>query len=122
MKRILLVDDDDLARGYFRTLLQGAGYEVVEAADGKEAVTAYRATACDLIVLDIFMPRMGGLDLIMELDPKSSGTPVIALSGGGTGTGADPLHLAETLGAARSFRKPFDYRKFLDAVKELVGE
>jgi DNA-binding response OmpR family regulator len=119
-KRILLVDDDALARGYFRTLLLGAGYEVLEAADGKDAVRQSRTGHPDLIVMDIYMPKMNGLDAILEMDPKSSGIPVIALSGGGAGSGSDPLELARTLGAARTFSKPFEYGEFLAAVKELV--
>lgn len=122
MKRILLVDDDALVRGYFRTLLRDAGYEVTEAADGAAAVKAFRESPADLIVMDIFMPKMSGLDAIAEMDPRASGVPVIALSGAGSGTGADPLHLASTLGAARTFHKPFKYEEFLAAVKELVGE
>ena len=62
MKRVLLVDDDSLARNYFKTLLGEAGYEVVEAADGKEAVRLYRERKPDLIVTDIYMPKMSGLD------------------------------------------------------------
>ena len=120
-KRILLVDDDALARGYFRTLLLGEGYEVVEAADGREAVRLFKEAKVDCIVMDIFMPKMSGLDAILEMDPRSTGTPVIALSGGGGGTGADPLELARTLGASRTFSKPFEYAGFLAAVKELTG-
>lgn len=120
-KRVLVVDDDAMARGYIRTLLGQEGYEVIEAGDGKEAVRLFRAGKVDLIVMDIFMPKMSGLDAILELDPKSSGVPVIALSGGGGGTGASPLDLAQSLGAARTFSKPFDYKEFLAAVADLTG-
>ena len=122
MKRVLLVDDDSLARNYFKTLLGEAGYEVVEAADGKEAVRLYRERKPDLIVTDIYMPKMSGLDAMLELDPRSDGVPVIALSGGGQGTGTDPLRLAETLGAVKSFQKPFPYQEFLAAVKGALGD
>jgi DNA-binding response OmpR family regulator len=121
MKRILLVDDDALARGYFKTLLTDAGYEVVEAEDGQKAVEIHEKGDVDLIVMDIFLPKVSGLDAIMELDPGSTGTPIIAISGGGAGTGADPLELAKTLGAAKTFRKPFEYKEFLGAVKELLA-
>jgi two-component system, chemotaxis family, chemotaxis protein CheY len=121
MKRVLLVDDDSLARNYFKTLLLGEGYEVVEAGDGKEAVKMYRASRPDLIVTDIFMPKMSGLDALLELDPRADGVPVIALSGGGSGTGSDPLKLAESLGAVKTFHKPFPYKEFLAAVKGALG-
>jgi CheY-like chemotaxis protein len=119
-KRVLLVDDDNLTRGYFRTLLDGAGYAVLEAVDGIEAVRLYRAEPPDLIVMDIYMPRMNGLDALLEMDPSALGTPVIALSGGGAGTGTDPLDLARSLGAARTFQKPFKYPEFLSAVRDLL--
>ena len=53
-KRILLVDDDVMARGFFRTLLVNAGYEVIEAEDGAAAVRLYRLGGVDLIATDIF--------------------------------------------------------------------
>lgn len=120
-KRILLVDDDVMARGFFRTLLVNAGYEVIEAEDGAAAVRLYRLGGVDLIATDIYMPKMNGLDAILEMDPKSKGIPVIALSGGHDGSGSDPLELAASLGVARTFHKPFDYQLFLDAVKELLA-
>jgi two-component system chemotaxis response regulator CheY len=120
-KRVLLVDDDVMARGFFRTLLVNAGYDVVEAEDGAAAVRLFRQGGVDLIATDIYMPKMNGLDAILEMDPKSKGIPVIALSGGHDGSGADPLELAASLGVARTFHKPFDYQLFLDAVKELLA-
>ena len=121
-KRILLVDDDLMARGFFRTLLVSAGYDVVEAGDGAAAVRLFRQGGIDLIATDIYMPKMNGLDAILEMDPKAQGIPVIALSGGGhDGSGSDPLDLAASLGVARTFHKPFDYQQFLAAVKELLA-
>ena len=120
MGRILLVEDDDLARGYFRRLLEGAGHSVVEAADGGRAVRTFREGGIDLVVTDIFLPVMSGLDALVEMDPKSAGVPVIALPGGGQGTGAYPLELARSLGASAVFLKPFDVPAFLAAVGELL--
>ena len=120
-KTVLLVDDDVMARGFFRALLAGEGYAVLEAGDGAEAVRLFRKGGVDLVVTDIYMPKMNGLDAILEMDPKSRGVPVIALSGGHDGGGSDPLALAETLGAARTFHKPFDYKLFLAAAKELLA-
>ena len=115
---VLLVDDDPMARGFFRTLLAAEGYAVVEAGDRAEAVRIFRQGGIDLLVTDIYMPKMNGLDAILEMDPKAQGIPVIALSGGHAGSGSDPLELAESLGVARTFHKPFDHRLFLAAVKD----
>ena len=82
----------------------------------------FRQGGVDIIVTDIFMPKMNGLDAIVEMDPRAQGVPVIALSGGGQdGSGSDPLELAESLGVARTFHKPFDYRLFVQVVGELVS-
>jgi DNA-binding response OmpR family regulator len=120
-KRILLVEDDAMARGFFRALLVEAGHDVVEAGDGAEAVRLFRQGGVDLVVTDIYMPKMNGLDAILEMDPKAQGIPVIALSGGHDGSGSDPLDLAESLGVSRTFHKPFDYRKFTEAVGALLA-
>jgi len=121
-KKVLLVDDDAMARGFFRTLLAAEGYEVLEAGDGSEAVRLFRQGGVDIIVTDIYMPKMNGLDAILEMDPKAQGIPVIALSGGGQdGSGSDPLELAESLGVSRTFHKPFDYKVFVATVAELLA-
>jgi FixJ family two-component response regulator len=67
------------------------------------------------------MPGLSGLDVLETLDPESTKVPVIAISGGGGETGAHPLELAATLGAARSFLKDFEHADLVKAVKELTG-
>lgn len=121
MKRILVIDDDALARSIYRGLLEEAGYAVSDASDGAAGLAMFRSGGWALVVLDLFMPGLDGLDALEEMDPERSGVPVIVISGGGTKTGADPLHLAMTLGASRSFPKSFEYDEFLDAVRELTG-
>lgn len=121
MKRILVVDDDDLVRGYLRRLLAAEGYEVIEASNGQEAVRRCGEGPLDLIVTDLYMPGMSGLDALLELDSRSSSVPVIAVSGGGSGATGDALALARNLGAARVFQKPFDTVAFVAAVRSLAG-
>jgi CheY-like chemotaxis protein len=121
MQRILVADDNGTVRSFLESLLTGEGYEVVLAVDGKEAVRAFRARRPDLVVLDVFMPRMSGLDALLDMDPAKTFVPVIAISGSGSRTGADPLALAASLGASRTFAKPFDVPEFLDAVRELLA-
>ena len=121
MPRILVADDNETVRTFLGNLLGGEGYEVVLAVDGKEAVRAFRARRPDLVILDVFMPRMSGLDALLDMDPAKTFVPVIAISGSGSRTGADPLALAASLGASRTFAKPFDVPEFLDAVRELLA-
>ncbi|MHC4820182.1 MAG: response regulator [Planctomycetota bacterium] len=122
MKRILVVDDDSFARDLYRTLLEEAGYHVTEADDGDKGLAKFRAEKFDLVILDMYMPGMDGLDAIDEINPEESGVPVIAVSGSGADGGAGALRLAETLGATKTFDKSFEHDEFLAAVKEVLGE
>jgi CheY-like chemotaxis protein len=120
-KRILVIDDDAFARSIYRSLLEGEGYSVTEAADGLEGLGLFRQRRWDLVILDIFMPGLSGLDALQEMDQERSGIPVLVISGAGTGTGADPLHLAMMLGACRSLPKSFEHDEFIELVRELAG-
>jgi DNA-binding NtrC family response regulator len=120
-KKVLAIDDDALARDIYRKILEDAGFEVSLAADGKSGIAAFKAGKFDCVILDIYMPGLSGLDVLETLDPESTKVPVIAISGGGGETGAHPLELAATLGAARSFLKDFEHADLVKAVKELTG-
>jgi PAS domain S-box-containing protein len=80
--RILVADDNADMRAYLTRLLRGAGHEVVVCTDGQYALEAARAQAPDLIVSDVMMPRLNGLDLVLALreDPRTSSIPVLLLS------------------------------------------
>src|ERR1700722_6026727 len=82
MKRILIADDQPVGRELLRTVLESSGYEVIEAADGEEAIEVARSGAPDLILLDIHMPARDGLSVVTELrrDPRFAATPVIAVT------------------------------------------
>ena len=120
-KKVLVVDDDPLARDIYRKLLEAEGFDVTEAPDGTSGRAAFRAAAFDCVILDIYMPGLSGLDVMEEMDPDNNKVPIIAVSGAGAKTGAHPLELAGTLGAARSFDKGFGHEELLAAVKELTG-
>jgi len=122
MKRILVIDDDPLARDITRGLLEEAGYEVVDAADGATGVRLFREQAFDLVILDIFMPGLDGFETMQEMEPRSKGVPLLVLSGRGLSTGAFPLHLARTLGADETLSKSFAHEELLEKVRALTGE
>jgi diguanylate cyclase (GGDEF)-like protein len=81
--RILLAEDSRFLRRATELILAKAGYEVVTAADGIEALNVARAVSPDLIILDLMMPRMNGVDVLRSLkqDPATSAIPVIVLTG-----------------------------------------
>lgn len=120
-KKVLVIDDDPMARDIYRAILEEAGFAVVAAEDGEKGLALHRADPADCILLDVFMPGLSGLDLIEALDPDTSGVPIIVISGGGHAAGASTLRLAESLGAARAFSKDFEHADLLAAVRELTG-
>ncbi len=81
MKRVLLVEDNDFIRKmYLMKLGKSDSIEVIEAADGQMALEMYQAEKPDLILLDIMMPKMSGLEVLEELHKRGSKVPVIILS------------------------------------------
>jgi CheY-like chemotaxis protein len=120
MTRILLIDDDAPARDMLRQMLERAGYDVVEASNGREGLQRYQATAIDLIITDILMPEQDGLETIQELRRLTPEAKIIAISGGGQTGLLDLLPVAEKLGAQRILRKPLRRQEILDAVRQLL--
>ncbi len=121
MARVLVIDDDDRVRTWMRTVLEGAGHEVVEAADGEEGIRAARRQAVDLTFCDIFMPVREGLETIRDLRRDFPALPIVAMSGGGYGGQIDMLPVAELLGVTRTLEKPFGTQAVLDAVREALA-
>jgi len=83
MARILLIDDDAPVRRTLRKMLERQGYEVEEAPDGKAGLTLYQENPADLIITDLIMPEMEGIETIMELRRRFPDVKIIAMSGGG---------------------------------------
>ena len=120
MTRILLIDDDALGRDMLRQMLERAGYDVVEAASGREGLQQYQATAIDLIITDILMPDQDGLEIILELRRLVPEAKIIAITGGGQSGLLDLLPVAAKLGAQRTLRKPLQRLELLEAIRHLV--
>jgi CheY-like chemotaxis protein len=120
--RVLLVDDDPLIRRVVRTFLERAGHQVAEAGNGVEGLEVFEEQWPDVVVTDILMPRMNGLEMMVEMRRRRPDIPLIAMSGGGRPGGEDSvLLLARDLGALRTFTKPLDMAAFLAAVAECGG-
>ena len=120
MTRILLIDDDELARDMLRQMLERAGYDVVEAASGREGLQHYQASVIDLIITDILMPDQDGLETIQELRRLAPEAKIIAISGGGQSGLFDLLPIAAKLGAQWTLRKPLRRLELLEAIRQLV--
>ena len=112
---ILIIDDEEPIRALLRITLEAGGYEVVEAANGRIGLDLYRLKPTDLIITDIGMPELNGLDLILALTRQLLNAKVIAISG--AGGEKNVLDVAKLLGARQTFHKPFSMPQLLDAVR-----
>jgi CheY-like chemotaxis protein len=121
-KRILIIDDEDLIREVVKEMLEAEGYIVSMAANGKEGLRVYQKELPDLIITDIFMPEMEGLETIRELQRGSPKVKIIAISGGGEKGMLSFLSYAKRFGALRALEKPFSREELLTAVRELLTE
>lgn len=120
MARILVIDDEELARFTVREILESAGHEVVEARDGVEGLALQRAQGCDLVVTDVIMPRKEGVEMIIEMRQEHPSLKIIAISGGGRTRNLDFLKLAKEFGADKVLPKPFSADDLIGAVRECL--
>jgi DNA-binding response OmpR family regulator len=120
VSRILVIDDDNQTRRMLRQVLERAGYEVIEAHNGREGVRYYRMAPTDLIITDVLMPGAEGIEAIFELRRERTDVKIIAISGGGYMGALTFLEIAEQAGACRTIEKPFALRELLDAVREVL--
>jgi DNA-binding response OmpR family regulator len=112
--RILLVDDEQPIQTLLSFPLQRDGYEVVQASDGNEALARFNEQAFDLVVLDLMLPRLDGLEVCKRLRAKGSTVPIIMLTA--KSEEIDKV-LGLELGADDYITKPFSMREFRSRVK-----
>jgi len=118
--RVLVIDDEPDVRAVMRRFLGAAGHDVREASDGAAALGALAAQPADVVITDLYMPGMDGIELARELRKLPTRPAVIAVSGGGFGRQADVLDVAATLGAAATLPKPFTREQLLGAVDRVL--
>ena len=95
-------------------------YTVLEAADGKEAITHFKPSITDLVITDLIMPDEDGLKVIMRLREIKPSLKVIAISGGGKAGPGSYLNLAKALGADAIFSKPFSINDLIAKNRNVV--
>jgi two-component system chemotaxis response regulator CheY len=119
-KRILVVDDSAAVRQSVSYVLDQAGYEIVQAVDGADALTKLDGSEFHLVITDVNMPNMDGITLtgkIRELATYKF-TPVVVLT---TESQADKMNAGKEAGATGWIVKPFNSDKLLQVVKRLAG-
>lgn len=118
-KRVLVIDDQKDERAIQRAMLSHLGYAVEEAPDGEEGLRMARSNPPDLILMDIAMPQLDGVEACRSLraDPATAGVRLLLF----TATSGDHRDQLERAGADGVLIKPVDPHDVADAVKKLIG-
>lgn len=118
-KRILVVEDDFDTRYMLSLILKSEGYEVITAADGEGALAVVFDQRPDLVITDISMPCLNGIELTRSLRRKAetAGLPILAI----TAFGETTINAALDAGASACARKPVRMSEFLPMIKDLIA-
>lgn len=122
MERILVAEDDADVREALVSTLRDAGFEVFEAKNGAATLRAIQLQPVDLILCDMFMPGMDGLETIRNLRTQFPLVKIIAISGHGSTGKLDMLPMARHLGAAEILHKPVARAKLLAIIRRVLEE
>ena len=121
MARVLVIDDDEMARTLVKRILVGVGHQVEEALDGAEGLQLFGKSPPDLVLTDINMPGLDGHDVIEAILELHAEVPIIAISGGGATAKDELLEKASALGAVEIIMKPFEFGQLVGAVERALG-
>lgn len=122
MSHVFVIEDDEFFSAMLVAMLQQEGHKVTETNDGIKALDLLRRIKPDLIITDILMPNMDGVELIMELSKKSSAIPLIAISGGRRSITAEfNLGSAKLLGVKSTLVKPFTLMDLRKAIQDALA-
>lgn len=118
-KKVLLVEDNSSVRELIHVLLEGEGYEIIEAVDGLEGLTKAESDKPDLVILDLMMPNLDGESVLSQLrsDSRLGQIPILVVSG--RYEALDELR--RDLGEENVFPKPFQPTKLMDRIGALIG-
>ena len=117
--KILVVDDEEGARELFNTILSDEGYEVTLAVNGEDALSRMKGVVYDLVVTDIKMPGMDGLQLLQEIRKEGSKADVIMVTAYGE---VESYLKAMSLGAAEYINKPIRIKELKRIVHKVLSE
>src|SRR6267378_409113 len=121
LMRVLVIEDNEDFRNRALQWFQSYGIEVEGAANGVQGLALQRARPADVIVTDIFMPEMEGIETIHDLRREFPEAKIIAMSGRDPLMNFDVFDVARQVGAVKTFNKPFKFEDLIAAVRELTG-
>ena len=121
MADILLIDDDEMVRVTTRAMLEIGGHQVREASSGSSGIDQFRETRPDMVITDIVMPDMDGLETIQALFEISEDVRILAISGGGRMLDSKTyLNVATRFGVKTVLKKPFLSTELLETVNDIL--
>lgn len=124
MTRVLVIDDDRSVGAAIQTMLTRYGYDTVLAPDAHAGVQAFESSTFDLVMVDIFMPGVDGLETIKDFRERAPTVPIVAMSGfrfrNSVATVPDYLGMAAKLGATCCLRKPFAPQQLMVAINSCL--
>ena len=118
---ILIIDDDAAVSRTLSLILTRAGYQVSTVTSGRKGLELLSRDEFDLVLTDIIMPELDGIEAIRRIRTDHPGLRIIAMSGGGQIDKADFLHMAEALGADRVLEKPVRSERLLELVGSVMA-
>lgn len=120
-KKILVIDDDSLIRDLISGALEGEGFELAMAEDGRQGLDMVKEFEPDLVIADIVMPRQSGIEVVAALKRKKPDVKVISITGADMGDKKGLLKIAKGFGADAVLSKPLSRSSLLGAINEVLG-
>ncbi len=120
MASVLIIDDEREVLRALRRALEREGHKVREAADGKTALRHFAGDPADVVISDIYMPEMDGIEFLIRVREAFPEAKIVAMSGGGHLAKEQVLKAADALGAVGVLEKPFSMEEVLEAVQSAL--
>ncbi len=117
MAKVLIIDDDEMVLALMQNILQDEGYSVLTTADGPQGISIYKEQRPDIVLLDLGLPSMNGLEVLRKLRSFDLGARIIVVTGLGT---SDSAEVALRYGAWDFVHKPINYADFLKRIKAAI--
>jgi two-component system, OmpR family, response regulator VanR len=122
MSRILIVDDFEFARRSIQSILKARGYETLVAADGVEATEKIKNNKIDLLIIDVVMPKKGGIEALMECRSELEGVKKVIITGNVSKESEAFISLTKAVGVDDTLHKPFKKEELIRTITKLIGE
>lgn len=119
--QVLLIEDDPDVRNVVAKMLRRAGHDAIQCENGLNGIAQLRAAHVDVVLTDLLMPVMGGIEFIKRARLLSPQLKIIAMSGGGWTGSTDHLQAARQLGACATLHKPFTSAELQSAIEQCFG-